>query len=205
MINFSRFSRTTNELGSLGDPTTIYSNLISLYCEPHRTYHNLDHISNCLSEFDSVKDLLENPHETELALWFHDAIYDTKAKNNEEESAELAVLSMQSLGISNDKAQRVQKLILLTKHNAIPAETDECFIVDMDLVIFGYSPDKYDEYEKQIKLEYRWVRHKLFCEARFKLLRSFLDRKWIYSTDYYRRRYETIARDNLKRALEGLK
>ncbi len=70
-----------------GDPQSIYRELASLYSQPHRYYHNLHHIAECLAEFDSVRHLASQPVAVELAIWFHDAIYDTRAQDNEERSA----------------------------------------------------------------------------------------------------------------------
>jgi len=67
-----------------------YDRLLELYSEPHRHYHNAQHITDCLKEFDSVRDAAQEPLAVELAIWFHDAIYNPRAGDNEERSAELA-------------------------------------------------------------------------------------------------------------------
>lgn len=60
-----------------------------MYSEPHRHYHNFHHIADSLAEFDRARHLAREPLAVELAIWFHDTVYDTRAGNNEEQSAEL--------------------------------------------------------------------------------------------------------------------
>ena len=71
-------------------PAGWYERLTAAYAEPHRHYHNQQHIAECLAEFDQARHLALQPEAVELALWFHDAVYDPKAGDNEEQSAALA-------------------------------------------------------------------------------------------------------------------
>jgi predicted metal-dependent HD superfamily phosphohydrolase len=64
--------------------------LIHAYSSPDRYYHNLTHIQDCLSVFDQTSSLVAHPKEVELAIWFHDAVYDTRRSDNEQKSAEWA-------------------------------------------------------------------------------------------------------------------
>ena len=68
----------------------IYARLAATYREPHRHYHTAAHISACLDELDGARELASFPFEVEAALWFHDAVYDTRASDNEERSAQWA-------------------------------------------------------------------------------------------------------------------
>ena len=76
--------------GAEGDQERVYRLLSQAYCESHRAYHTLAHVAHALKEFDSVRELAKDPDAVELALWFHDVVYDIGARNNEEESARLA-------------------------------------------------------------------------------------------------------------------
>ena len=71
----------------------LFYRLIYYYEQPGRYYHTLFHIKDCLVKFDEVKRLLEEPDVVELAIWFHDAIYEfwTKPNENEQFSASLAI------------------------------------------------------------------------------------------------------------------
>ena len=61
-----------------------WNELVDAYTGPDRHYHNLSHIGQVL---DVVKDFdasANHPVALALAAWFHDAVYDTHASDNEE-------------------------------------------------------------------------------------------------------------------------
>ena len=60
-----------------------YTELKSRYSETHRKYHNVAHIESVLSELGKARHIAENYEAIELALWFHDAIYNSLSKTNE--------------------------------------------------------------------------------------------------------------------------
>ena len=64
-------------------PPSVFDELIKVYSSPARFYHNLTHIEDCLSIFDQTRSLAVHPAEVELAIWFHDAVYDTERSDNE--------------------------------------------------------------------------------------------------------------------------
>ncbi len=77
----------------------VFSALKQAYETPPRPYHNFLHIAHCLDEFQTVSRLVANPQALQLALCFHDAIYDSKAKDNEQRSAELAAQAAFDAGL----------------------------------------------------------------------------------------------------------
>ena len=72
---------------------------------------------------------------------------------------------------------------------------------DIDLAILGQSPDLFGAYDRGIREEYSWVPEDDYRKGRIAVLQSFLERKSIYSTDYFRSEYEEKARKNLCRAI----
>src|SRR5688572_26821269 len=92
-----------------GEPKNLYARLMAAYGEPHRHYHNLQHISDCLAEFDRARHFVREPEAVEMALWFHDAVYDPKAPDNEERSADLAEACLVEGGLSKSFIGRVRK------------------------------------------------------------------------------------------------
>ena len=183
------------------DPLSIYQELVSLYSQPHRHYHNLSHITDCLAEFDAVKHLAHQPAAVELAIWFHDAIYDTHAQDNEERSAELAKRRISEVGGSPDLCKSVMVLVLATKAHEPGVHPDAPLLIDVDLSILGQAEERFREYEAQIRREYEWVPEITFAAGRSAILERFLARERIYSTEPFWAKYERPARANLQNSL----
>ena len=183
----------------------VFIDLVAAYSEGHRHYHTAAHIADCLTQLDEAVPLMETPTEVELALWFHDAIYKPRSLNNELKSAKRARAFLEAIGATEDRRTRVYRHILATKHDAQPSDKDAMFVVDIDLSILGRGPDEYDRFEQNVRKEYKWVPWSIYSKKRREILESFLARSAIYSTEYFRSRYETPARRNLLSAIEGLR
>jgi predicted metal-dependent HD superfamily phosphohydrolase len=168
-----------------------------------RHYHTLEHIDACLAWLDEVKPSAEYPAEIELALWFHDAIYDPRAKDNERRSAELARRRLQELGVSRAVRERIADYVLATqKHIALAG--DAALLVDLDLTILGADPAEFDRFEQQIRQEYQHVPEPMFRMGRSRVLKTFLDRPQIYVIPAVRWHLENAARRNLQRRIKQL-
>ena len=191
-------------MSALGNPKgseAILKELLARYVEPHRGYHNLAHIVAMLDELELVG---ENDSAIALAIWFHDAVYDPKAKDNEEQSAQLAKDSIKKIGLPSLLGEQVYDLVMATKHTAVPVNRTARILVDLDLMIFGKPEKEFDAYEVGIRKEYDWVPQSDFSAGRSKILQSFLDRPSIYSTELFWDKYESVARKNLERSIERL-
>jgi len=173
---------------------------------PPRAYHNLNHVVACLSEFDLARDRAERPDAVEIAIWFHDSVYNPRYAENEEASAIMAKGWLDDSGAPADMGVVVADLIFKTKHDpADPPETpDQEILVDVDLAILGQPAEVFQEYENQIREEYEWVDESVYRAKRAEILGRFLERKAIYFTEDFRERYERAARRNLERAIERL-
>nr|WP_297382202.1 N-methyl-D-aspartate receptor NMDAR2C subunit [uncultured Roseateles sp.] len=183
------------------DGIALRDELLAGYAEPQRHYHTQQHLEECLALLEQVRDLAEHPEEVEMALWFHDAIYDVKGSGNEERSAEWAHRALVAAGAAPTAAERVRQLVLVTRHDGVPGNVDEQVLVDIDLAILGAERPRFDEYERQIRDEYAFVPGFLFRRKRRQILRTFLDRPVLYSTAMLRERLEARARENLRRAI----
>lgn len=170
-------------------PRGLLSKLAARYAEPHRAYHTLQHLRECFVQLEPAGGLAQHLAEVQLALWFHDAVYDTHAHDNEERSARLAREALVESGVCRETAERVEGLVLATKHNATPEGADARLLVDVDLSILGADGARFREYERQIRHEYST---------------SFLERPSIYSTPPFAARLERPARTNLSRSLQQL-
>lgn len=186
-------------------PTGLFDRLLAMYAEPHRYYHNRRHISDCLSEFDQVRQLAIESNAVEFAIWFHDAVYNPHAADNEERSADLASECLKAGGATPVLVNSVRQLILATKLHDGTLHPDASLLVDVDLTILGQPTERFWEYEKQIRAEYSWVETTIFAEKRAEILERFLARDRIYHTKYYFERLETQARTNLRASIQRLR
>ena len=204
MTLLARWQSAWRQLGASDADEDLFQRLVACYSEPHRKYHTLQHLNECFAHLESVRSIAERPGEVELGLWFHDAIYKTSRKDNEERSAEWARDSARAGGLSEDQANRIFGLVMITKHNAVPVGRDAEVLVDVDLGILGSAPARFDEYEGQVREEYPWVPGPLYRKERRRILQEFANRPTIYRTDYFRAAYEAQARDNIARSLARL-
>lgn len=142
----------------------------------------------------------------QLAAWFHDVIYDTKAKDNEEQSALYARKCLKRLSIPAGTIARTEALIRATKrHRFVPGNGDSRIFLDADLAILGADKNAYDSYAEKIRKEYAWAPEEQYRAGREKVLTGFLKRKYIYFTASARREFEKLARRNLRREIAMLK
>lgn len=182
-------------------PLGLYEQLLQAYSEPQRHYHTLQHLAECLQLQSESAHLAQRPAEIAIALWFHDAVYDVKAHDNEARSADWAVTALQAAGVSAEVQARAHALIMATEHTAAPLPGDAALLVDIDLAILGAAPARFAEYERQIRQEYAWVLEDVFMQNRHAMLQGFLARPRIYSTAFFQQQREAQASSNLQKAL----
>lgn len=181
-----------------------FSTLHEAYAEKHRGYHTGQHIDECLALFDKLRDLCDHPDEVEFAVWLHDLVYRPRRDDNEERSADVANKWLAECRVEKERVERVWRLIMATKHCERPGTQDEQVLVDIDLHILGASTDRFDEYEGQVRAEYRWVPGPIYRRRRAQILQQFLSREPLYNTERCRAWFEASARHNLSRSLARL-
>ncbi|HEU4742998.1 MAG TPA: hypothetical protein VFS50_15495 [Meiothermus sp.] len=192
-------------MGSLGIAEEaawgVLEDLRRRYNEAHRAYHNQSHLETLFSLLDEYE-IPERPA-VELAVWFHDAVYDPTRTDNEERSALLAQIRLKELGLEGALGERVGELIRATKTHQAADETT-AWLLDADLAVLGSEPEVYSAYARAIRLEYAWMPQELYREGRARILMSFLEHPHLYHTEPFRQRFEASARKNLTEELQRL-
>ena len=188
----------------LPEPDATWQQLVTLYSEPHRHYHTLDHVAACLTWLDYYRHLAADPLCLELALWAHDVIYDPRASDNEARSADWFAQHFADSTLTDQQRARVHALILATIHPHPPTDADMALLQDIDLSILGADVELYDRYEGWIRQDYEFVPEEAFRKGRSAVLQSFLDQPVLYHTSELSERLEVSARGNLSRALVQL-
>lgn len=184
----------------------VREELIQRYGEPHRRYHTLAHIEDCLSQLAACDDLTRTDRAMlEAALWFHDAIYDPARSDNEAASAHLAAERLRAEGVDQTMIAEVSRLILLTAGHAVdPGDHLGARLVSIDLSILGADPHRYDSYAGHIREEYAMVPEPLYRAGRAAILRRFLDEPVLFADPVWAQRLDASARANLTREIAVL-
>ncbi|MEO0415027.1 MAG: N-methyl-D-aspartate receptor NMDAR2C subunit [Verrucomicrobiota bacterium] len=178
-----------------------FEKLQNHYSEPGRSYHNWDHITDCLEQ------LRESPFQSDAvttALLFHDAIYDTNRHDNEEASADLAYESLLELGDSPSFANQVRSLVIITDHQTPTTALEDQIITDIDLSILGRSAEVYLHYAQSVRQEYAHISDCEFIAGRRKVMNHFLARQHIFQTGHFHDKFEQAARRNIAHELSVL-
>lgn len=178
---------------------TAWQEIETAYSEPHRHYHTLTHIEAVLSGLATHREAFADPDVAELALFYHDLVYDPACQDNEAQSA--ARLTARLSGHCDaPRLHRACVHIEATRHHNPTADTDTNLVLDLDMAILGAAWPDYLAYAKGVYAEYLPVygaeayavgRVKLFLEPTLAKDRMFL-------TDPFAV-LEPQARDNLLR------
>lgn len=200
----ARFLHVWKKLGASGNPAPVTTDLLTRWSEPHRHYHTLAHLEACLDQLDSNRALAREPDIVELALWFHDAIYDARASDNEAQSARLAADTLRAAGLPEITVAKVERLILATRAHETDGDPDTALLLDIDLAILGAAPDTYQTYADAIRREYAWVPETDYRAKRAAILSRFLQRPRLFLTAPFFFSHERSARNNLAREIQSL-
>lgn len=184
----------------------LFDLLVARYQEPHRHYHNLEHISEMGKIVGKLADGARDLNAIYLAVWFHDAVYDPKAKDNEARSVALMRESLTPLGIPVAVIDHVQAMIMATTHGSLTTDDpDTMILLDADLAVLGAEERRYVRYAEAIRREYEWVEESAYRKGRIHVLEGFLQRGRIYCTERMHIVGDEPARCNLKWEIELLR
>ena len=181
--------------------------LAAAYSSADRHYHNLDHLHEMFRVAGRLALSTDDAGAVQLAIWFHDAVYDPRAKDNEGRSADLCVDLLAPLGVPASVLERVVRLIRATAHANPdpPPDRDTGVLLDADLAILGGTPGRYRQYAADIRREYAWVPDAEYRKGRAAVLERFLARPRIFWHELTFEEGEERARANLRAELDELR
>ncbi len=196
-----RFTNLCKRLGIAADRVDgMFDDLTKHYSEGHRSYHNLSHINRMLAWLDASPG--KGAETVELAIWYHDAIYEPMSGQNEVKSAQYFRDHLGTF-IGDHLVEDVVRLILATDPTrSRTGRNDEDLIIDIDLSILGSAPDDYEAYRRAIRSEYSSVPEANFNAGRKSILQRFLSQR-IYVTEFFAS-LEEQARLNMKNEIACL-
>ncbi len=212
-INLDHLNERLLSLLNMSLAKTTFTCLQSNYNDASRSYHTLQHVFDCLRHFETLKKRFNDPDVVELAIIFHDFIYDPLASNNEVESARYARLALRCTSkLSQSQIDRMCDLIKMTKAHAHDDSCDAKLFLDIDMSILGTKPKRYQEYVAQVRQEYvvsAQVPQLVFDQRRKAFLQKLLTNinnngRRLYYTDYFHGRLGLQAEKNIAAELRHL-
>lgn len=182
----------------------VFNRVDARYREPHRYYHGPAHIEHCLRKLDEAGARVPNRDAVEMALWFHDVVYDVPeapAQDNEKRSAEFFRLCADGGGTGRFRAD-VRRLIVITEHRVLPEPEDERFMIDIDLSSFGVAWPEFLRNSRAVRLEQPRIPDDRFHAGTEGFMRKMLARPSFCFTAFFRARHERTAIENINRYLQ---
>ena len=203
MTSAERFERAWHAVGAGEGAQRALQRLQAAYAQPHRHYHTLEHIEACLAWLDWTWASAQRPHEILLALWYHDAVYDPLASDNEAQSVTLMRSDLRAADAALDAIERVAALIMATReHSASASSPDAALLVDIDLSILGAAPETFQRFERAIRAEYAAIEPRLYANGRAGVLKRLAARSPLYATELINSELSAQAMRNLQGAVE---
>ena len=192
-------------LGRSPDVESSGRDLLDRWAEPHRRYHTTQHLREVLAALDFVSAGADVPVAVRCAAYWHDAVYDPTAPDNERRSAALASTALGRLGLAPQLVRDVTRLILLTtSHAPAPDDLPGALLCDADLAVLAATAERYTAYAAGVRAEYAHLRDAAFRRGRVAVLAALLDRPQLFNTVEGHRRWELAARGNLQAELDRL-
>jgi pantetheine-phosphate adenylyltransferase len=154
--------------------------VLARWMEPHRFYHNIEHLKKLLDKIAFAEVSEEERYILDMAAIFHDAVYDPRATDNEEQSAQLA---HEALKDHLDVDNYVKEIILDTKahHKAVATLSQRFCKYDVDALLNPSWPNLVQD-EMKLFREFQAASIPDFISRREKFLNWFCD-SWTLSDD----------------------
>lgn len=180
------------------------------YAQPHRGYHNQEHLDEMIELARHYHTDLDGAEQ--LALLFHDAVYVPGAGRGDNElmSARLMKATVATMGrsdrvvgsIAEADLERAAIIVEATTHEA-PPPPEAARVCDLDLWRLAAPWPDFQRHAEGIRHEYLHLagNDESFWTARRAFYRNTLQKPWLYATRSFRERFEAPARANLERAL----
>lgn len=190
-------------------PPALLAQIKGRYEELQRSYHAWSHIQALIALYDTHKGMMRDPTRVLWAIYWHDAVYDPTANDNEVKSAALLREHAKPY-LPDARIVQIEKLILATIKHEMPENLgfdvarDCAVFLDFDLAIFAASDEAFDAYEEGVRKEYAHVPEGAYIAARKAILERFLARETLYFSPLLARQWDARARANLKRSIAKL-
>jgi len=180
----------------------VFHVIVSMYGETGRYYHTLQHIKSMLQLSIQYQHCIKDIVSLQLAIFFHDIVYNAKSGTNEDDSVVIFVNLLDNY-LENPVINKVSRFIMSTKSHQLSDDSnedddDEKYFLDFDMAVLSWPRECYIEYAANIRKEYIHVELDDYCIKRSAFLRNTINSaSKIYHSQLYLER-EQLARDNME-------
>jgi len=176
--------------------------LVAQYSGPARHYHGLGHVARMLDEAEALP--FSDHDAVELAILFHDVVYEPSRRDNEERSAEAL---RERLGgvVPEAVLAYAESMVLATRRHEPTGDADADLFLDLDLSILAAPWPEYARYAEGVMREYVPIHGEdAYRRGRVELfLRPMLARGRVFLTERFAAS-DAHALANMAREAKGL-
>ncbi|WP_426299986.1 DUF4031 domain-containing protein [Arthrobacter sp. R-11] len=177
--------------------------LLERWGEDHRKYHSRTHLLAVLEALDTLTEPALPARTVALAAWFHDAVYEGLAGQDEEESAVLAEKRLTEAGLPAEDIAEVARLVRLTAtHDPEPGDHAGALLCDADLSVLGSEAAAYARYLADVREDYAHVSDADFAAGRAAVVRRLLALDPLFHSSRAKTLWLDAARRNLQAELQ---
>jgi predicted metal-dependent HD superfamily phosphohydrolase len=194
-------------IGDSAEAAHWFESVLARYREPGRHYHGVRHVTWVVRHVLSLTRVTPaaDLDVVVAAAFFHDAVYDPVAGDDEAASARLAQRALGEIGWGQERLERVAAMVEATvAHDVDGADHDTCLLLAADLAVLASEPARYGDYATAVRREYAHVDDAGWRSGRAAVLRSLLDRPHLFAPDLGLDEWEARARANLTAELASL-
>lgn len=192
----------------------VRDDLIGRYRQPHRRYHGARHVVWVLRHISELGGSADTPGPVDMpvaiaAAFFHDAVYEPAADDNERRSARLAATQLASCSWPAERITAVTEIVEATAAHLDPVgiaslSPTTAVVLDADIAILGADASAYQAYVRGVRAEYGHLTDDAWRRGRRAVVAALLERTTLYRTSAASRRWDAIARANLAAELASL-
>lgn len=192
-----------------------WTNIVEKYTEEPRKFHNLQHLEDKMTHFESVKSILKNPKAVALAIIFNYYEYDPKSVDCETRNIAMFDKFAEDAEIPNESQIHQEVVSLLQAHATHSTDEhktggmfgaeDHHYFLDIDMTPLGGEPEDYALYSSKVQQEYGPMPANQYRTFRLRVLETFLMIPNIFATKEFREKFEEQARLNIAKEVSSLK
>ncbi len=170
-----------------------------------RHYHDTRHVRWVVRHVTALASHTDDLGAVVAAAFFHDVIYEVTRTDNEWASGRLADRALTELDWQAARCDHVVAMIEATAtHDVDLADADTQVLLAADLAVLAAEPTRYADYVRSVRREYAHVSDADWQLGRSGVLRSLLERPYLYAPALELHGWDDRARANMTAELAAL-